>query len=82
MHMTDATIQRSAMHTYITALQMELAPDDPPLKFAPCHIPEVHNQILDEAIDIHKHERNPVLNEEDTEVPRSPRMVISSRLSG
>ena len=64
MHLNEANTQRRSMNAYITALKRKCAPDDPPSQFEPCHIPEFHDEILEEAIIIHRNSRNPVQNEE------------------
>ena len=75
IHMKEANIQRRAMNAFIEAIKKEKAPDDPPLRFEPCYIPDVQDQILEEAIELKKDAKHPMFDDEDeddTEVPGSP----------
>ena len=61
MHLDEANIQRRAMNAYIEAVKKKIAPEDPPLRFEPCYIPPVEDEILSETLDLFKESVNPVL---------------------
>ena len=65
MHLDEANVQRRAMNAYIEAVKKKIAPDDPPLRFEPCYIPPVEDEILNEALDLFKESKNPVLEDEE-----------------
>ena len=54
MHLDEANVQRRAMNAYIEAVKTKMAPHDPPLRFEPCYIPPVEDEILHEALDLFK----------------------------
>ena len=61
MHLDEANIQRRSMNAYIEAVKIKFAPMDPPLRFEPCYIPPVEDEVLDEALNLFKESSNPVL---------------------
>ena len=68
MHLDEANVQRRAMNAYIEAVRTKMAPHDPPLRFEPCYIPPVEDEILNEALDLFKKSTNPVLEDDEVEV--------------
>ena len=65
MHLDEANVQRRAMNAYVEAVKKKMAPDDPPLRFEPCYIPPVDDEILNDALDLFKDSKNPVLEDEE-----------------
>ena len=61
-HLDEANNQRRAMNAYIEAVRKKAVPNDPPLQFEPCHIPEVEDEILRESLLLHKRHPNPALS--------------------
>ena len=38
------------MNAFVKAVKRRVASNDPPLRFEPCHIPEVEDEVLSEAL--------------------------------
>lgn len=49
-HLKEANTQRRAMNAFVAALKKDKAPEDPPLKFELCYIPEVFGMYKDRRL--------------------------------
>ena len=65
IHLDEANIQRRAMNAFIKAVKRRVAPNDPPFRFEPCHIPEVQDEVLSEALHQFKKVTNPAIAGQD-----------------
>ena len=59
VHLGESNTQRRAMNAYIHLVKKKLAPNDPPLNFEPCHIEDLCDEVLAEALNLNK--ENPVI---------------------
>ena len=50
------------MNAYIEAVRKKEVPNDLPLQFEPCYIPEVEDEVLKESLMLHKRHPNPALS--------------------
>ena len=65
IHLDEANIQRRAMNAFVKAVKRRVAPNDPPFRFEPCHIPEVQDEVLSEALHQFKKVTNPAIAGQD-----------------
>ena len=66
VHIGESSIQRRAMNAYIQLVRSRVAPREPPLTFEPCHIEEISDVVLNEALNLNR--INPVLRCDPGEV--------------
>ena len=59
VHLGESNTQRRAMNAYIHLVKKKKAPNDPPLNFEPCHIEDLCDEVLTEALNLIK--ENPVI---------------------
>ena len=66
VHLGESNTQRRAMNAYIHLVKKKLAPNDPPLNFEPCHIEDICDEVLTDALNLNKD--NPVFDADCTDV--------------